>query len=40
MENEVMLGLRKIDGINLQSFYDKYQVNIQDVFPIKPLLKN
>jgi len=40
MENEVMLGLRKIKGINLQHFYDKYQINLQDVFPIKPLIKN
>ena len=35
-----MLGFRKINGINLEEFYDKYSVNMQDVFPIKPLLKN
>ena len=40
MEYEVMLGLRKLDGINLQEFYDKFKVNMQDVFPIKPLIKN
>ena len=40
MEYEVMLGLRKMDGINLQTFFDKYDVNIQDVFPVKPLIKN
>lgn len=40
MENEVMLGLRLIKGINLQNFYDKYNYNLQDVFPIKPLLKS
>lgn len=40
MEYEVMLGLRKMEGINLQEFFDKYEVNIQDVFPIKPLVKN
>lgn len=40
MENEVMLGLRKIKGINLQDFFDKYEVNMQDVFPIKPLIKS
>ena len=40
MENEVMLGLRKMEGINLQKFFDKYEVNLQDVFPIKPLIKN
>ena len=39
-ENEVMLGLRKIKGINLEEFYDKYNTNLQDVFPIKPLIKN
>ena len=39
-ENELMLGFRKINGINLEEFYDKYGVNMQDVFPIKPLLKN
>ena len=40
MENEVMLGLRKIKGINLQEFFDKYNVNIQDVFPVIPLINN
>lgn len=40
MENEVMLGLRKIEGINLKHFFDKYEVNLQEVFPIKPLIKN
>ena len=40
MEYEIMLGLRKIKGINLKEFYNKYHVNMQDVFPIKPLLKN
>ena len=40
MENEVMLGLRKTKGINLQEFFDKYEVNMQDVFPIKPLVKS
>lgn len=40
MENEVMLGLRKTQGINLEDFFNKYEVNIQDVFPVKPLLKN
>ena len=39
MENEIMLGLRKTNGINLIEFYNKYNVNIQEVFPIKPLLK-
>ena len=40
MENEVMLGLRKIEGINIEGFFKKYDVNIQDAFPVKPLIKN
>ncbi len=40
MEYELILGLRKIEGINLQEFYNKYHVNMQDRFPIKPLIKN
>ena len=40
MEYEVILGLRMLKGINLQNFFDKYGVNIQDVFPVKPLLKS
>lgn len=39
-ENELMLGFRKIKGINLIEFYNKYKVNMQDVFPIKTLIKN
>ncbi len=38
MENELMLGLRKIDGINLKKFYNKYGINIQYEFPIEKLL--
>ena len=40
MDFEVILGLRKLKGINLQEFYNKFNVNMQDVYPIKPLLKN
>jgi len=40
MEYELILGFRKTSGIKLQDFYDKYKVNMQDVFPIKPLIKN
>ena len=39
-ENEIMLGLRKIKGINIDDYYNKYNTNIQDDFPIKPLIKN
>ncbi len=40
MEDELMLGLRKIKGINIEEFYNKYGINIQEAFPVKPLLKN
>lgn len=40
MENEIMLGLRKLDGINLKEFYDKYGVNMQDEFPIEKLFQD
>lgn len=39
MDNELMLGLRKLEGISLQSFFDKYEVNLQEVYPIQPLLR-
>jgi oxygen-independent coproporphyrinogen-3 oxidase len=39
-EYELMLGLRKTEGINLQEFYNKYHINMQDEFPIKPLIKS
>ena len=40
MDNELMLGLRKIEGIHLGDFYNKYKVNIQDVYNLKEVLKN
>jgi oxygen-independent coproporphyrinogen III oxidase len=40
MDYEVILGLRLLKGINLEEFYDKYNVNIQDVYPVKPLVKS
>ena len=33
MENELMLGLRKLEGINIVRFEDKFGVNIFDAFP-------
>lgn len=39
MDNEIMLGLRKIKGIDINEFYNKYGQNIQDVYPIKELIK-
>lgn len=40
MEYELMLGLRKIKGINIDNFNKKFNVKMEQVFPIKPLLKN
>ena len=40
MENEIMLGLRKLEGIDIENFFNKYEVNIQDEFNVLPLLKN
>ena len=39
MEYEMILGLRKIEGVNIKEFYNKYQINIEDVFDIKDLLE-
>ena len=35
-----MLGLRKIEGINKKEFETKYNIKLEDAYPIKPLLKN
>ena len=40
MNDELMLGLRKLAGVNLQAFKEKYGLEMSDAFPIKPLLKN
>ncbi len=40
MENELILGFRKLEGISLQSFFDKFEENMQNIFPIKPLVKS
>ena len=39
MENELMLGLRKVEGISLAVFYKKFKVNMQEVFPIELLVR-
>ena len=39
MKYELILNLRKTQGLNIREFYDKYAVNVADVFPIKDLLK-
>lgn len=38
MDNELMLGLRKLKGINVDDFYNKYGQNIQDIYPVKELI--
>ena len=40
MDNELMLGFRKMEGINIQEFEQKYQVKMEDAYPINILLKN
>lgn len=40
MENELILGFRKTEGISLEKFFDKFEENMQNIFPIKPLVKS
>ena len=40
MDYEIMLGLRKIEGINLAKFKEKYNCDLEEVYNIKPLLQN
>ena len=40
MKYELMLGLRKLKGINIKEFHDKYNENIQNVFDLNALMKN
>ncbi|MBQ9834286.1 MAG: radical SAM family heme chaperone HemW [Bacilli bacterium] len=40
MDNELMLGFRLLKGINNNNFKNKYDEDIESVYPIKPLLKN
>ena len=39
MENEVILGLRKLKGVSMSKFYKKYEVDIKDVFKIENAIK-
>lgn len=39
IENEIILGLRKIEGINLIDFYSKYHQKLTDIYNIDKLLK-
>ena len=38
IENEIMLGLRKIEGINLKIFREKYNKDLEDIYNIDYLL--
>ena len=40
MQNEMIFGLRKIEGVNKERFYLKYHKNIEDVFDIQELIKS
>lgn len=39
MENEIMLGLRKLEGINLDTFKEKYNIDFEDKYNIEKLLE-
>ncbi len=38
MYYELMLGFRKMEGINLKDFYRKYEINMQEAFDLKEVL--
>ena len=38
-DNELMLGFRLLKGINLDDFYDKFNANIQELYPVEDLIK-
>lgn len=40
MENEIMLGLRKIDGLNLDTFKRKYHIELEKAYDISALLED
>lgn len=40
MDYEIILGLRKINGINIKEFYEKYHVNIQSKYPVEELINS
>lgn len=40
MENEIMLGLRKIDGLNLDTFKRKYHIELEEAYDISSLLED
>ena len=40
MDNEIILGLRKMKGINLEKFEEKYNIPMDKAYPIVPLIKS
>ena len=40
MSNELILGLRKIEGVSIQGFWDKYRLDLLTMYDIKSLLKD
>lgn len=40
MDYEIMLGLRKLEGINILDFKQKYNKDIEEVYNLKPLFKS
>ena len=38
MDNTIMLGFRLLKGINLQDFFNRYKINLQEKYDIKELL--
>jgi len=39
MYNELMLGFRKMEGISLRKFYERYGINMQEAFDLREVLK-
>lgn len=39
LDHEVMLGLRKLEGIHLETFEKKFGIPLEEAFPVEPLLK-
>lgn len=40
IDNEIMLGFRKLKGINLNNFREKYNISFFDIFDVKELIDN
>ena len=40
MENEIMLGLRKLSGLNLDTFKKKYHIELEEAYDISSLIED